>query len=384
MIPTVHGVRSAVKRENAERYVLISLVSFAASVVFTRLFLQVTGYPQLGNSELHIAHVLWGGLLLFIASLLPLTLANRWALRASAILSGTGVGLFIDEVGKFITQTNDYFYPPAAPIIYAFFLLTVLLYFRVRRQHASEPRGELYRIFEGLTEVLDHDLDPGERLALETRLAHLVKDSEDPNLKRLAYALIDYLKAEDLRVAQPRLPRLYNVRQRLHPPVQFVLSRRQLRLFLIVALGSMGVLAILEFGLLLWVIRDPIHGLEQMIAPLVSRGDIRSAQDALWFLVRVILEGLGGVALIVSGGLIVVRRERIGVQMATLVLVVWLTVINLLVFYLDQFSAVVTTLAQFIVLLAVTYYRDRYLRAPVPAAPPPPANMEQFGNISEE
>lgn len=384
MIPTVHGVRSAVKRENAERYVLISLVSFAASVVFTRLFLQVTGYPQLGNSELHIAHVLWGGLLLFIASLLPLTLANRWALRASAILSGTGVGLFIDEVGKFITQTNDYFYPPAAPIIYAFFLLTVLLYFRVRRQHASEPRGELYRIFEGLTEVLDHDLDPGERLALETRLAHLVKDSEDPNLKRLAYALIDYLKAEDLRVTQPRLPRLYNVRQRLHPPVQFVLSRRQLRLFLIVALGSMGVLAILEFGLLLWVIRDPIHGLEQMIAPLVSRGDIRSAQDALWFLVRVILEGLGGVALIVSGGLIVVRRERIGVQMATLVLVVWLTVINLLVFYLDQFSAVVTTLAQFIVLLAVTYYRDRYLRAPVPAAPPPPANMEQFGNISEE
>jgi hypothetical protein len=25
----------------------------------------VTGYPQIGNSTLHIAHVLWGGLLLF-------------------------------------------------------------------------------------------------------------------------------------------------------------------------------------------------------------------------------------------------------------------------------------------------------------------------------
>jgi len=34
--------------------------------------------PQLAAGDLHIAHVLWGGLLLFAASLLPLVLANRW------------------------------------------------------------------------------------------------------------------------------------------------------------------------------------------------------------------------------------------------------------------------------------------------------------------
>ena len=100
------GVRSPVKREGAERYLLLSLVSFAASVIVTRTFLELTGYPQIGNSELHIAHVLWGGLLLFIASLLPLILSNRWAFNTSAILSGVGVGLFIDEVGKFITQSK--------------------------------------------------------------------------------------------------------------------------------------------------------------------------------------------------------------------------------------------------------------------------------------
>src|SRR5512143_1373219 len=147
-MPTIlgSGVRRGVKRVDAERYLLWMLLSFAGSVVLTRVYLQLTGFPQVGGGDLHIAHLLWGGLLLFISTLLPLTLANRWALRLSAILSGVGVGLFIDEVGKFITKTNDYFYPAAAPIIYSFFLLTVLYYFQVRRHTARDARSELYQV----------------------------------------------------------------------------------------------------------------------------------------------------------------------------------------------------------------------------------------------
>ncbi len=37
------------------------------TVIATRVYLELTGYPQLGNSVLHIAHALWGGLLLIIA-----------------------------------------------------------------------------------------------------------------------------------------------------------------------------------------------------------------------------------------------------------------------------------------------------------------------------
>jgi nucleoside-diphosphate-sugar epimerase len=142
-------IHTLVKREGAEQFLLYSLLSFAASVSLTRLFWEITGYPQLGNSTLHSVHVLWGGLLLFVASLLPLVLTNRWVYPMGGILSGAGVGLFIDEVGKFITQTNDYFYPPAAPIIYAFFLLVVLFYLRVRRPAPQEPRAELYRTIFG-------------------------------------------------------------------------------------------------------------------------------------------------------------------------------------------------------------------------------------------
>ena len=54
-----------VERDEAETYVLVSLVAFAATVILVRLFLEVTGYPQVGSSTLHVAHLLWGGLFLF-------------------------------------------------------------------------------------------------------------------------------------------------------------------------------------------------------------------------------------------------------------------------------------------------------------------------------
>jgi hypothetical protein len=164
------GVRAPVRRGGARRYLLWMLLAFAASVGLTRAFLALTGYPQIGGGALHIAHVLWGGLLLFAAALLPLILANRWAFSWSAILAGLGVGLFIDEVGKFITQTNDYFYPAAAPIVYALFLLTLLLYLQVRRPAPRDARARLYRALELMEEILDHDLQPTEHEELVSQL----------------------------------------------------------------------------------------------------------------------------------------------------------------------------------------------------------------------
>jgi hypothetical protein len=102
------STRTPVKRPSAEAFILISLTCFGLTVAVTRVYLELAGYPQIGNSVLHIAHALWGGLLLLLAALLPLILMNRWAFTLSAVLSGIGVGLFIDEVGKFITQKNDY------------------------------------------------------------------------------------------------------------------------------------------------------------------------------------------------------------------------------------------------------------------------------------
>jgi hypothetical protein len=98
-------------------------VCAVATVLLTRALLAATGYPQVGGSSLHIAHVLWGGLLLLAALISAIAFLSPAAKPVAAIVGGVGFGLFIDEVGKFVTKDVNYFYRPAIAIIYVSFVL---------------------------------------------------------------------------------------------------------------------------------------------------------------------------------------------------------------------------------------------------------------------
>ncbi len=117
--------------------------------------------------------------------------------------AGVGVDLFIDEVGKFLTQTNDYFFPAAAPIIYAFFMLTVLLYLQVRRPRPRDARAELYNAFDVFEKVLDHDLNPQERAELDARIRRVISEANHPDFARLARALREFLSTDDAMYLAP-------------------------------------------------------------------------------------------------------------------------------------------------------------------------------------
>jgi len=351
-------VRRPVQREGAESYLLVTLISFAASVALTRLFLELTGYPQLGNAELHIAHVLWGGLLLFVAALLPLIFANRWAYSMGALCGGLGVGLFIDEVGKFITQSNDYFYPAAAPLIYAMFLLTVLIYTQIRRSHRHSARAELYRALDGLQEVLDHDLDPQERHALEIRLRVIAETAEKPAFSNLAQALLDFLSSEDLAL----VPDVATFWERIIAWAVKIEARwipiRRLKGVVIGGLIGLGVVQILSMVRLIWAALDPVY-LERMLALLIAGGKVTSASATAWFAGRMVLEGLIGLMLIGAGLFMVFGKDQFGIRMAYYGLLLSLTVTNLLVFFFEQFSTIITASVQFALLLAILRFRRR-------------------------
>ena len=219
------------------------LLSFALSVSLTRLFLAVTGYPQLGGGVLHISHVLWGGLLLFIAAMLPIILANRWVYRIASILAGVGIGLFIDEVGKFITQSYDYFFPPAAPIVYAFFLICVLIYLQLTRERPRHPRSELYAALEMMEELLDHDLDAREHHEIKTRLNFVIEEGHNQELTRLAGELLKFFNQDQVYLAPDPPNRLRNFIHRLSEFESRHIDRSRYRIILGVGLGSLGLIS---------------------------------------------------------------------------------------------------------------------------------------------
>jgi len=350
-----------VRRQGAQTYLLLMLLSFAAVVALTRLLLYLTGYPQLGGGALHIAHVLWGGLALFSAALLPLIYANRWAYPAGAVLAGIGMGLFMDEVGKFITQNNDYFFAPAAPIIYAFFLLSVLLYLQVRRPRQREARAELYSVLEGLEDVLDHDLEPDEHSSLMLRLDYAQRNASEPEIRRMADSLLAFL-APATSLAPDRPDVIERLLLRWNRFESAWLDRGRLKLALILALAALGLTSVIHLSEVLLATRTP-GGLEGLVADLVAVGRVNSAAGLAWFSARIALEGAVGAILIVAAILLALGRERFALGLGFLGLLLSLAGLNLLVFYFEQFSSIALAALQFAVLLALLRYQRRGVRA---------------------
>src|SRR5438552_17744366 len=124
------------------------LVSAIATVVIIRIFLEATGYPQAGGGGLHIAHVLWGGLGMLVAIVLLLLYLTPSTRLVAAMVGGAGFGAFVDELGKFVTSDNDYFFRPTAAILYALFVVLFLATREVRRFRALSPEESLVNAVE--------------------------------------------------------------------------------------------------------------------------------------------------------------------------------------------------------------------------------------------
>jgi type III secretory pathway component EscS len=335
-------IRTPVRRDRAERYVMTFLVAFAITVIATRVYLELADYPQLGNSVLHIAHALWGGLLLFVAVLLPLAFANRWALQASALLGGMGIGLFIDEVGKFITQANDYFFPPALSIIYGFVLLTAFVYVSFRRPRQSDPRQALYNAWEGLLEALDGDLDSADAARIEIQLA-IARNSHRGEIVSLAKAISDFLQREDLHLvaAEPGLGK------RMLSRVDSLGQRPGRRMHRMIVSGL----------LILWVALAVGY-----IVILVQAGANLDSQVVQWRVPLMVIQALVGTLMIVALVAWLTRKEELGLKLGAGGFLLSLVALQTLYFYLSQFSAITATLLQLAFLWILVTYRRWYLR----------------------
>ena len=337
--------RRPVRREGTEHYLFLTLISFAGTVIATRSFLELTGYPRIGGGELHIAHALFGGILLFVASLLPLVLSGRSVYRATAVLGGIGIGLFIDEVGKLITSQNNYFYPAAAPIIYATFLLAAFVWVRSRRRVDPDPRSQLLTALQLLEESVEGDLQEDERLVLRTRLESAARHATDAEQRRLASELLEFVQSKDLEVVPDPPQRFRRIRHWWTERRHKWLGGRGLRVVLVSALFVSGAQAIVALGM--------------AVIQVIGINPTGSTRLFSLAMLHLVLEAVAGILLIAGATLLLMpQRRRLGVRLSNDGLLVALTLADLASFYLRQFAAIETAVFHAALLAGVIGYRN--------------------------
>jgi len=135
------------------------LVAAVTTILVIRTQLWLTNYPQLGGAGLHIAHLLYGGVFMVLAIGILITFLGRAPRRPAAIIGGVGFGFFIDELGKFITADNDYFFQPAAALIYLIFVGLFLLTRHLQQQGGLTSAERLANAIDLLSSAARGDVD---------------------------------------------------------------------------------------------------------------------------------------------------------------------------------------------------------------------------------
>jgi hypothetical protein len=353
-----------VRRDRGPRYLFLTIVAFAVTVMAVRVYLAMTGYPKIGGGGLHVAHMLWGGLLLIVAALLLQLFVGRRVLILSSIAAGIGVGLFIDEVGKFITESNDYFFAPAAPLIYGGVLLLVLVWLRVRRDDRPSEDVATQGAIEAIRDLADGRLSEPDRDRAVERLHAAGATTATTGLPG---DLLSILSSPDTeaRLAQPgwveRGESRLLIRRLLPDRVERILIR--IGLFLSALAALLGLLiAIAVLGGQVTSIPDPVGPIEMPTEPVWV---------LLLALVWVVVGVTNGAALVLS----LTGRHPRGMAVAQYAVLIGLVAGGLLNTYVSQLGALSGVVVQLGLLLLILDQRGRLaeVSSQEPAASSTPA-----------
>lgn len=206
-------------------------ISATVTVIGIRLFLYYTGYPKLGGGGLHIAHLLWGGLFMFVSQNMSFFFIGRRVKRFCALLGGVGFGFFIDEIGKFLTDDNDYFFQPTTTILYIIFCVCLLflhyiepIYSSVSRYSAKE---KLANVLELLSIYSTTGVTKDTLLLLEELLTTYEfsdEPKEEPN-NLLVIHLREYIESEFLLRAKYKEHRYLRIRRWLSKNYKAIITK---------------------------------------------------------------------------------------------------------------------------------------------------------------
>lgn len=183
LLKSVAGEHAFIRSIYAETLLENFFVSAIAALLGMRLFLSLTDYPTLGGENFHIAHMLFGGVFMLIGMIILLAFLNHASHDVAAVVGGAGFGLFIDELGKFITDDNNYFFQPAIALIYIIFVVIYLAIRWINRGQVLSREEALANAFEIAKQASLSSMDPRDQ-QLFIRLLN-ISDPDDPLTQNL-------------------------------------------------------------------------------------------------------------------------------------------------------------------------------------------------------
>lgn len=321
-----------VRNSDAGRLFDTFLITSIASVLLTRLFLSITGYPSVGGSDLHIAHLLPGGILMLTAILIMIGSINRSSRDAAAVLGGIGFGLFWDELGKFITRDNDYFFQPAVGIIYLSFVgLYLLTRYVIRRSY--HPQDYLANAIDLAMEGAIGELDPREYARAKELLAKA--DSSHPMYKP-AVALLE--QARPTKDYHPFIvDRFVNA---LHRPFHTLVRKPWFSKVLLGVFYAYAIVLVVTFVPLL-VIR-PHHPLFMIFTPGANTNAVAAVSS-----------GISAVFVIQGAWHIQKRHTQAALRKFETALIINIFVTQTFLFFRYQLTATIALIAALALLLAI-------------------------------
>jgi hypothetical protein len=238
-----------VRAADAQDYVDAFLISTITTILVVRLFLIITGYPKLGgDSGLHIAHLLWGGLLMLTGLVIAMALITRAARHVSAVVGGIGFGLFIDEMGKFVTSDNNYFFKPTFSMIY---VVLVLLWVATRRLFVKKGltrKEALANAIDELKESVIRHVNERER----RRALHFCEQAESHDL---THHIVELLRKIETVPTEPP-PMLHRLVHRLSGFYWRRVVRPEFATVVVVVFIVLTGLQLYRAGDLLWIAID--------------------------------------------------------------------------------------------------------------------------------
>lgn len=335
--------RSFLRNLDGYDHLEVFVVSAVTAILAIRLFLHLTGYPQIGGERFHIAHLLWGGLLMLLGFVVVLAFLGEARLRLGAVLGGLGFGTFIDEVGKFVTRDSDYFFEPAVAIMYVTFVSLLIAGHLIRERGEYSGLEYLLNALREMEELARHDLDEAEA----ERARRYLQRSEPGH--PLVAGLLTALHAVELR--PPRATRFAMGRDRLRGLYRKLVGLPWFdRVIILIFVGQL-VVKLLYGALLVYAVglrHDEILGWRFMGWAAERTLDLSGTEMA-----QLVASGVAGV-FVLLGVTRVLRGSRLaGFRMFERAILISILLVQVFSFYQEQFAALVELLGNLTLLFLV-------------------------------